>query len=220
MVIIGRSGCGKSILLKQIVGIMKPDKGEIFIDGVEITSLNEKELSQVRLKFGMLFQGGALFDSMTVAENVGFYLSEHTKLSKEEISLRVKERLSLVGLEGVEHLMPAELSGGMRKRVALARAICTNPKVLLYDEPTTGIDPVMSAGINRLIRKLQHELNLTSLVVTHDMACVYDIADRIAMLHKGEIIEIGTPQEIRSSPNPIVQQFIIGSSEGPITGDS
>lgn len=218
MVIIGRSGCGKSILLKHIIGVMKPSGGEILIDGVEITSLSEKELNRVRLRFGMLFQAGALFDSMTVGENVGFFLSEHTDLDRQAIGRKVRERLSMVGLVGVEHLMPAELSGGMRKRVALARAICMDSKIVLYDEPTTGIDPVMGAGINRLINKLQNELRLTSIVVTHDMKSAYEVADRMAMLYEGRIIEIGTPEEIMTSSNQVVQQFVTGSPEGPITG--
>jgi phospholipid/cholesterol/gamma-HCH transport system ATP-binding protein len=217
MVIIGESGCGKSVLLKQIIGIMKPDDGRIEVDGVEITSLPRRELDRIRLSFGVLFQGGALFDSLTVGDNVGFFLREHTDLEEDRITERVRGVLEMVGLRGVEGLMPAELSGGMRKRVALARAICMNPKIVLYDEPTTGIDPVMGAGINRLIRNLQKEFGLTSIVVTHDIRSAFEIADRIAMLHDGRIIKAGTSEEIRSSNNPIIKQFISGSFYGPLT---
>lgn len=218
MVVIGRSGCGKSILLKQIIGLMEPDEGQILVDGLAINSLSEKQKREVRLRFGMLFQGGALFDSMTVGENVGFFLAQHSDLGQDLIEQKVREKLSMVGLSGIEDMMPADLSGGMRKRVALARAICMDPKIVLYDEPTTGIDPVMGAGINRLIRKLQDELRLTSIVVTHDIKTAYEVADRIAMLYEGRIIEVATPEEINTSANPVVRQFITGSVDGPITG--
>jgi phospholipid/cholesterol/gamma-HCH transport system ATP-binding protein len=208
MVIIGESGCGKSILLKQIIGIMKPDEGKIEVDGIEVTSLSRGELNKLRLNFGMLFQGGALFDSLTVESNVGFFLREHTDLTGEEISKKVRDVLEMVGLEGVENLMPAELSGGMRKRVALARAICMDPKIVLYDEPTSGVDPVMGGEINRLIRRLQERLRLTSIVVTHDIKSAFEIADRIAMLHDGRIIEVGTIKEIAFSQNSVVKRFI------------
>lgn len=215
MVILGESGCGKSVLLKQIVGVMKPDDGRIEVDGVEITSLNRKELNKIRLKFGVLFQGGALFDSLNTGENVGFFLKEHTDLKEDEITKRVKDVLEMVGLSGMEGLMPGELSGGMQKRVALARAICMDPKIILYDEPTAGIDPVMKRGINSLIRKLQERLTLTSIVVTHDIRSAFEIGDRLAMLHDGRIIEIGIPSEIRSSKNPIIRRFINGSFDNP-----
>ncbi|MFH1562190.1 MAG: ABC transporter ATP-binding protein [Nitrospirota bacterium] len=212
IVIIGQSGCGKSVLLKHIIGILKPDKGKIEVFGKDIARFNESQLNEVRKKFGMLFQGAALFDSLTVRENVGFFLDEHTKLDKYTISKIVTEKLKLVGLSGVENLMPFELSGGMRKRVGLARAIAMDPEIILYDEPTTGIDPIMATAINELIRELQAKLSLTSIVVTHDMVSAYHVADRIAMLNNGKIIEVGTPEEIRNSTNPIVQQFITGKS--------
>lgn len=217
MVIIGRSGCGKSVLLKHIVRILEPDFGEIFINRENITNLDRKKLSALRMKIGVLFQGGALFDSLTVGENVGFLLLEHSKKSRRDIFKKyVQEKLAMVGLSGIEDSMPAQLSGGMKKRVGLARAICANPEIILYDEPTTGIDPIMAAVINDLIKKLHSQLNVTSMVVTHDIESAYKIADRIAMLYQGKIIEIGTPQEIKKSSNAIVQQFIKGQKEGPI----
>ena len=216
-VIIGRSGCGKSVMLKHIVGVLRPDSGKIFIDGKEISALGEKEFDAVRLKIGYVFQGGALFDSMTVGENVGFGMIEHLKLDRKEMFERVEESLGLVGLCGIENLMPSELSGGMKKRVALARAICARPQIILYDEPTTGIDPITADGINELIRSLHDKLKVTSLVVTHDMKSAYSIADKIAMLYQGKIIAEGTPAQIQDSAHPIVHQFINGLSEGPIT---
>ena len=216
LVVIGRSGGGKSVLLKHIIGLMKPDKGEVWIDGVEITRLHEHDLNEVRKKFGMLFQGAALFDSMSVYENVAFGLLEHTDISEPEIRLKVKENLSLVGLPGVEEKKPAELSGGMRKRVGLARAIAMDPKIILYDEPTTGIDPIMGDIINDLILKLHDKFGVTSVAVTHDMVSAYKIADHIALLYKGEIVQVGTPDQIKNSSNPIVRQFISGSAVGPI----
>ena len=220
MVIMGRSGCGKSILLKQIMGIMEPDQGTVIIDGVDIFSLPPRELDQFRLKLGMLFQGAALFDSLTVGENVGFSLKEHTRLPPSAIQQKVKEKLKLVGLEGIEDLMPSELSGGMRKRVGLARAICNDPKIILYDEPTTGLDPIMADGINELIAETQEKLRITSVSVTHDLKSAYRIADRIAMLYQGRIIGIGTPDEIEHTENPIIRQFITGSATGPITEEN
>jgi phospholipid/cholesterol/gamma-HCH transport system ATP-binding protein len=216
MVVIGGSGSGKTVLIKCIIGLMRPDQGEIHVDGLEITSLDEKRMNEVRKKFGMLFQGGALFDSMTVWENVGFGLRQQNRLSEEEIRRVASEKLALVGLKNVEDLMPAELSGGMRKRVSLARAIAMEPEILLYDEPTTGIDPIMADAINDLIVQMKEKLNVTSIAITHDMKSAYKIADRIAMLYQGKIIEVGTPGEIRNSSNPMVQQFIEGRSEGPI----
>ena len=215
-VIIGRSGCGKSVLLKHIIGLLKADAGRILVDGVDITRLSGRSLDDIRMKFGMLFQGAALFDSMTVAENVGFALREHTTMAAEAIQERVRECLSLVGLEQIEDLSPGELSGGMRKRVGLARAIAMHPEIIMYDEPTTGIDPIMGDTINNLIIALRDRLKATSLVVTHDMASAYKVADRIAMLYNGRIVEVGTPDQIRSTANPVVRQFIRGEAVGPI----
>jgi phospholipid/cholesterol/gamma-HCH transport system ATP-binding protein len=216
-VIIGRSGCGKSVLLKHIVGLLKPDSGRVLIEGKEVAKLKELELVALRSKISMVFQGGALFDSMDVAENVGFSLFEHTHIARKEILARVEESLSLVGLGGIGNLMPSELSGGMKKRVALARAICIRPEIILYDEPTTGVDPITGDSINELIRSLHDKLNVTSLVVTHDMKSAYHIADKIAMMYKGKIILEGTPQEVQQSTDPVVHQFINGLSKGPIT---
>jgi len=216
-VVIGRSGCGKSVLLKHIIGLLKPDSGHVLIDGKDITRMDEKELSAVRMKFGMLFQGAALFDSLNILENVGFSLIEHTNTPKEEIAKRVKESLALVGLKDIEYKKPAELSGGMRKRVGLARAILVRPEIMLYDEPTTGVDPIMGDSINDLIVKLHTKLNVTSIAVTHDMTSAYKIADRVAMLYNGRIIADGKPDEIKSTKDPIVRQFITGAGTGPIT---
>jgi len=216
-VIIGRSGCGKSVLLKHIMGILKPDSGKIFIEGKEITALNEKELDKLRLRMGMVFQGGALFDSMTVGQNVGFGLIEHDHLNLKELLERVEEALCMVDLSGIENLMPSELSGGMKKRVALARAICIKPDIILYDEPTTGVDPITADSINALIRSLHDKLKVTSIVVTHDMKSAYRIADRIAMLYQGKIIAEGSAAEIQNTDHPIVHQFINGLAQGPIT---
>ena len=216
-VIIGRSGCGKSVLLKHIIGLLKPDSGHVLIDGKDITRMDEKELSAVRMKFGMLFQGAALFDSLNILENVGFSLIEHTDTPQEEITKRVKESLALVGLKDIEYKKPAELSGGMRKRVGLARAILVRPEIMLYDEPTTGVDPIMGDSINDLIIKLHTKLNVTSIAVTHDMTSAYKIADSVAMLYNGKIIADGRPYEIKSAKDPIVRQFITGAGTGPIT---
>lgn len=216
MVVIGQSGAGKSVLLKLIIGIMKPDRGEIYIDGLEITGLKEEERLRLNRKFGMVFQGAALFDSMTVAENVAFGLERHLKLSADQIRKIVRESLELVGLRGVENLMPHQLSGGMKKRVGLARAIAYRPEIMLYDEPSTGIDPIRADAINEMINKFKKEMGVTSIVITHDMASAYRVADRMAMLYGGRIIEVGTPEEIRQSPKAIVQQFIRGEAHGPI----
>lgn len=216
-VIIGRSGCGKSVLLKHIVGVLHPDKGKILIDEKEITGLREKELNAVRLEIGYVFQGGALFDSMSVAENVGFGLIEHTRIKEKELLERAEEALCLVGLCGCGNLMPAELSGGMKKRVSLARALCIRPKVILYDEPTTGVDPITADSINDLIVNLHDKLKVTAIVVTHDMKSAYKVADSIAMLYQGKIIAEGTVEEIQNSGHPVVHQFINGLARGPIT---
>ena len=217
MVVIGQSGSGKSVLLKHLIGILKPDKGEIFIDGLEITRLREEELQRITRKFGMLFQAAALFDSLTVGENVSFGLERYTDHSPAEIRRIVAESLNKVGLNDIEGLMPFELSGGMRTRVGLARAIAYRPEIILYDEPSTGIDPIRADSINDLINDLKRDLCVTSVVITHDMVSSYKVADRIAMLYEGRIIEIGTPAEIQASSNPIIQQFIHGQARGPIT---
>jgi len=205
------------VLLKHIVGILKPDSGQVVIDGVDITKLYGRELNNFRAKFGMLFQGAALFDSLTIGENIGFSLFEHSNLEKNAIYNRVKECLSMVGLRGIENLKPAELSGGMKKRVGLARAICINPEIILYDEPTTGVDPIMGDAVNDLIRELHDKLKITSIAVTHDMSSAYKISHRIAMLYDGKIIANNTPDEIKNTKDPIVHQFITGAAHGPIT---
>ncbi len=216
-VIIGQSGSGKSVLLKHMIGLLHPDKGQIYIDGVRVTGLtDEKKLYAVRRKFAMLFQGAALFDSMTVAQNVSFGLERYTTFPPEKIKKIVTECLDIVGLRKVENLMPFELSGGMKKRVGLARAIAYKPEIILYDEPSTGIDQIRANAINVLINRLKEELNVTSVVITHDMDSTFKVADRIAMLYKGTIIESGTPDEIQKSKNQIVQQFIHGLAEGPL----
>ena len=209
LVIMGRSGCGKSVLLKIIAGLMSADSGEIWFDGTEISSLNGKKMNLLRRKIGMLFQSAALFDSMTVAENVAFMLDQHTDLSKQEMLKVVEEKLSLVDLEGVQDLRPAELSGGMRKRVGLARALAFDPEVIFYDEPTTGLDPVTCTEINQLIKDLHTRLQVTSVVVTHDMHSAFSVATRMAMIHEGRQIAYGRPDEIINIDNPILQQFIL-----------
>jgi phospholipid/cholesterol/gamma-HCH transport system ATP-binding protein len=215
-VIIGRSGGGKSVLLKHIIGLIKPDSGQVFIDDTDITKLNDKGLNEVRKRFGMLFQEAALFDSMNVGENVAFPLREHTKMRGDEIRQIVTDRLRAVGLTGVEEKMPSELSGGMRKRVGLARAIALHPKIVLFDEPTTGLDPVMTEAINQLILDTQKSFKLTCVVISHDIQSIFRIGHRIAMLYDGKIIEYGSPDEIKASTNPVMTQFIGGSIEGPI----
>jgi phospholipid/cholesterol/gamma-HCH transport system ATP-binding protein len=215
-VIIGRSGGGKSVLLKHMIGLFRPERGQILIDGTDITKLNDRALNEIRKKFGMLFQEAALFDSMTVGENVAFPLREHTAMKEKEIRETVADRLRSVGLTGVEEKMPSELSGGMRKRVGLARAIALRPQIVLFDEPTTGLDPVMTEAINRLIIDTQKNLNITCVVISHDIRSIFEIGHRIAMLYEGKIIENGTPEELRGSQNPIILQFLAGSIEGPI----
>ena len=216
VVVLGPSGTGKSVLLKHIIGLMQPDAGSIEVDGEEVVGRSEPELNLIRRKFGMLFQGAALFDSMTVGENVGLGLVEHHKVPADEVPSIVAERLSWVGLKGVETMKPASLSGGMRKRVGLARALAMDPEFILYDEPTTGLDPIMADAINDLIRELQRRLGVTSVVVTHDMKSAYTVGDRLAMLYQGHIVAQGTPDEIRDTGDPLVHQFIEGSREGPI----
>jgi phospholipid/cholesterol/gamma-HCH transport system ATP-binding protein len=216
VVVMGRSGTGKSVLLKHIIGLMTPDAGSIEVEGQEIVGMRERELDGVRRRFGMLFQGAALFDSLTVGENVGLGLREHQRLDDAEVRQRVAERLEWVGLAGVEAMKPASLSGGMRKRVGLARAIAMDPQYILYDEPTTGLDPIMADAIDQLIRSLQKRLGVTSVVVTHDMTSAYKVADRMAMLHDGKMVFTGTPDETRTTTNLMVRQFVAGSSTGPI----
>ena len=219
MTVIGGSGSGKSVLIKHIIGLLFPDQGQVTVDGQVLNDLDEEGLNDVRKKFGMLFQGAALFDSLPVWENVGFGLKQHTKMSDQEIRAVATQKLALVGLKDVEDKMPVDLSGGMKKRVGLARAIAMDPQIILYDEPTTGLDPITADAINDLILGLRKKLGVTSVAITHDMHSAYKISDRIAMLYKGEIQEIGTPDEIKGTTNPIVKQFITGSAVGPITAD-
>ncbi|MCP3676072.1 MAG: ABC transporter ATP-binding protein [Deltaproteobacteria bacterium] len=215
-VIIGRSGEGKSVLIKHIIGLLKPDAGRIDLDGSELTTLNEREWNEIRRRFGMLFQGAALFDSMTVAENVGFPLREHTGLRQKEIRSAVQDKLKRVGLVDVEDMMPADLSGGMKKRVGLARAIIMDPEIVLFDEPTTGLDPIMSDAIAHLMIDTQRQLKTTYIAITHDIALTYKTADKIAMLHEGKIVAEGSSEDIKASRNPVVRQFVEGNAEGPI----
>ena len=220
MVVIGGSGTGKSVLLKHIIGLLRPDAGEVVVDGVDVGGLRGWKLKEFRKEFGMLFQGAALFDSLSVLDNVAFGLREHGRLREAQIRERVREKLALVGLRDVERLWPAELSGGMKKRVALARALAMEPQILLYDEPTTGLDPIRADAINDLIVELRTRLKVTGVAITHDMKSAYKIADRIAMLYKGKIVAVGTPAEIRDSADPVVRQFITGSARGPITDET
>lgn len=215
-VIMGGSGCGKSTFLRHLIGALKPDSGRISLLGKDLTKVSEDEMDALKKKIGMCFQSAALFDSMTVGENVSLSLKEHTKLEKSVIDIVVKMKLELVGLRGFEDLMPSQLSGGMRKRVGLARAIAMDPVLVFYDEPTTGLDPIVAGVIDKLILDLSKKLFITSIVVTHDMKSVFSIADRIAMLYEGKVLEVGTPDEIKRSANPSVQQFISGSPDGPI----
>jgi phospholipid/cholesterol/gamma-HCH transport system ATP-binding protein len=212
IVVIGASGTGKSVLLKHIVGLLRPDKGEVFYDGKRIDNLPERQLMDVRTDFGFLFQMGALFDSMNVEDNVAFPVVQHSDKSGEEAHEIARQKLALVGLKESGKKMPAELSGGQKKRVALARAIALDPKVILYDEPTTGLDPIRSDVIDELILKLQRELKVTSIVVTHDMKSAFKVADRIVMLHQGKIVFDGTPDEIKASEEPIVKRFVLGEA--------
>ncbi len=209
MVVMGRSGCGKSVLLKLILRLLEPDEGEIWVDGKEITNLSEKQMDKIRKRFGMVFQFAALFDSLTVGENVGFSLSRHTNMSRKQVAQVVAEKLEMVGLRGTEDVMPVDLSGGMKKRVSLARAISMDPEIILYDEPTTGLDPIMAAEIDNLIVGLHRRLKVTSVVVTHDMKSAFSVATRMAMLYEGKIVAEGTPEEFRQSTEPVVREFLI-----------
>ena len=210
--VVGKSGAGKSVLLRCLIGLVKPDEGTIYVDNKLINTMNFQQLQSIRSKIGMVFQFGALFDSMTVGENISLALQKLTKLNDDEIQRRLHNSLKEVGMEGTEDLMPAELSGGMKKRVGIARAIAIKPAYLFYDEPTTGLDPVMTDIINRLIRKFQDTGNVTSVIVTHEMRTVYDVADRIILLHEGNIQYDGSPDTIDNVDDPVVQQFITGNS--------
>ncbi len=215
-VIIGPSGTGKSVLLKHILGLMRPDSGSVFIDDRDISAMKEKDLNEIRKHLGVCFQDAALFDSMTVGENIAFPFRVHTRLSEEEIMSRVSELLKEVGLSGIEDKMPSEISGGMRKRVGLARALALNPRILLFDEPTTGLDPVMSTAINLLIRQVQKKSGATCLVISHDIKGAFEIADYMAMLYKGKIVFSGRPVDFNNAEEPLVRQFIDGRTDGPI----
>jgi phospholipid/cholesterol/gamma-HCH transport system ATP-binding protein len=217
MSVIGGSGAGKSVTLKHIVGLMKPDRGCVKVDGVDVTNTNHGSLETARRKIGFCFQGSALLNSLTVYENVALPLREHERLEETEIKRRVEEKLALVGLTDAGQKLPSEISGGMKKRVGLARAIIRNPEIILYDEPTAGLDPVMGSTINDLILDMQKKLGVTSVLVTHDMSSAFRVSNRIAMLLKGKIVKIGTPAEFRASDDPLVKQFIYGESEGPLT---
>lgn len=215
-VIIGRSGEGKSVLIKHIIGLLRPDSGKILFEDMELTAMKERDFNEILKRFGMLFQGAALFDSMTVAENVGFPLKEHTDLNDDDILKTVSEKLRRVGLVGVEEMMPADLSGGMKKRVGLARAIVMDPEIVLFDEPTTGQDPIMSDSVADLILETQRALKTTYVVISHDISLTFKIADKIAMLHEGRIIEEGTVEEMKNNSDPILRQFLEGRAHGPI----
>jgi len=217
LVIVGGSGTGKSVTLKHVIGLLRPDHGRVLIEGEDITAMSEVELNRFRRHFGMSFQEGALFDSMNVFENIAFPLRRHTKMTEAEIRARVEECLDDVHLSGVEKKRPSELSGGMRRRVGFARAISLKPDILLFDEPTTGLDPVISDVIADLIVEMDQKLGTTTVTITHDMKVAFKIADRVAMLCNGRIIEQGTPEEFQASSNPIVRQFIEGRAEGPLT---
>lgn len=214
--VVGRSGTGKSVLLKHIIGLLKPDSGAVFVNGDDITLAEGHRLNELRKKFGMLFQGAALLDSMDVFDNVAFPLREKTKMKEDEIRERVEQGLANVGIVGMNHKFPAELSGGMKKRVGLARALVTEPEIILFDEPTTGLDPIMKRAIHQLIYDTQRKFGFTAVLVSHDIPEVFDFVDRVAMLFDGVIHEEGTPDQMRESENAAVQQFIKGSLEGPI----
>lgn len=214
LVLIGRSGGGKSVLLKHLVGLMEPNAGEIWIQGQNIIGMTERQLGEIRKKIGILFQGGALFDSMTVADNIAFPLREAGERDPKSLRSKVAQMLEVMEMEGQEDKMPESLSGGMKKRVGLARAIIRQPSCVLYDEPTAGLDPVVADSINRLIRRLQKRFGMTSLVVTHDMKSAFDLADRIAYLHEGRVYFHGTPSELQRSTDPLIQDFLLGRSDG------
>lgn len=215
-VIMGGSGCGKSTMLRHLIGLHQPTEGDIYIDGENVVGMSEKQMNTVKRKFGMLFQGAALFNSMTVGDNVALPLREHTDLSDEIIQIIVKVKLELVGLTGFESFMPYQISGGMKKRVALARAIALDPKIVFYDEPGAGLDPITASMIDQLILDLSQKLKITSVVVTHEMKSAFRIADQMIVLHKGKVLQVGTAEEIKNSPDSYIQQFINGEPEGAI----
>ena len=216
LVIMGRSGAGKSVILKHMVGLLNPDRGAVLFDGRRLDRMRRAELQQARKRMGMLFQSSALFDSMTVAENVSLGLRKHTRLGEKEIAAKVEAKLAAVGLAGIEQKMPAELSGGMRKRVGLARAIAMDPELILYDEPTTGLDPITADAINNLIIETRDKFGVTSVVVTHDVNTVLKVGSTVSLLNEGKIIFSGAPAELKSTDNPYVRQFLEGRAEGPI----
>ncbi|MFQ5521740.1 MAG: ABC transporter ATP-binding protein [Candidatus Methylomirabilia bacterium] len=216
MIVIGRSGGGKSVFLKHLLGLLQPESGRVLVDGTDITRLRGPALDRIRERYGVVFQGGALFDSLNVFDNVAFPLREKTRLSHAEIAARVGEKLAQVGLTGMGHKYPAEISGGMKKRVAIARALVTEPEIVFFDEPTTGLDPVLVNSIHRLILDLHRKFRFTAVVVSHEIPEIFEIAHRAAMLHDGVIVQSGSPQAIQQSTNPVVQQFIQGQTEGPI----
>jgi phospholipid/cholesterol/gamma-HCH transport system ATP-binding protein len=216
-IVIGRSGGGKSVFLKHLLGLLRPDAGRVIVDGVEFTGLSGRAVDQVRSRYGVVFQGGALFDSLTCAENVAFPLREKTRLPRSAIAARVEGALGQVGLAGVGPKYPGQVSGGMRKRVAIARALVTEPEIIFFDEPTTGLDPVLVNSIHRLIRELHQRLRFTAVMVSHEIPEIFEIADTVAMLHDGRIVEAGPPRAIQDSANPVVRQFIRGEDSG--TGD-
>lgn len=220
LVIVGGSGTGKSVMLKHIIGLLQPDEGHVFIDGTDLCCLSPVELNSIRRRFGMSFQEGALFDSMSVFENIAFPLRRHTKMKEVEIRERVRECLEQVHLHGVEDKRPSQLSGGMRRRVGFARAISLAPEILLFDEPTTGLDPVISDVVADLIVEMDETLNTTTVTITHDMKVAFKIADRVAMLHQGRLVEIAPPGEFKDSTNPIVRQFVEGTALGPLTEET
>jgi phospholipid/cholesterol/gamma-HCH transport system ATP-binding protein len=215
-VIMGGSGCGKSTLLRHLIGALKPDEGKVTILDKDIGKIKQADFDAIKKRIGISFQGSALFDSMTVGENVSLALREHTKLDKSVIDIMIKMKLELVGLRGFEDLMPSQMSGGMKKRVGIARAFAMDPEIVFYDEPTAGLDPIVTSTMDKLVNDLSKALSVTSIIVTHDMSSVFRVADRIAMLYEGKVLEIGTREEIKNSKNPYVQQFIKGSMEGPI----
>ncbi len=215
-IVMGPTGTGKSVLLKHVLGLLRPDSGQILVEGQDIVAMGEAELTEVRKKYGVCFQDSALFDSMSVGENVGFPFTIHTDLTREQIAAEVSSLLREVGLAGIEAKMPAQLSGGMRKRVGLARALALSPKVLLFDEPTTGLDPVMTSAINTLIKQVQTRTGATSLVISHDIKGAFTLADYMALLYDGKIAFYGTPEDFRTTPDPLVRQFVEGRLTGPI----